>query len=276
MLIQNNISLYSLHTPIDSGDGGIADFWAKIFNIQDSRPIEPKEHLFKLITYIPKTHFEEVRKGIFGSIPKNSDKYEECSFHSAGEGRFTPINNANPFKGTINKMECVEEFCLEIVIKKENIHNAINALKKSHPYETPAYEIIPLHSANIGSKNGLGRKGNLAKSMTLDEIIEILKTNGITNPTIGGKVFDSYDKISILPGAGKSMLHKIDRKSIYITSDLGYHDAQFAGMNDFTVINTSHYEIERVFIPIIKNITKEEKIEINLIEAEKDIDYFTF
>ncbi len=39
-LIERGVSLFSLHTPIDAGFGGLGDFWADLLHICDRRPIE--------------------------------------------------------------------------------------------------------------------------------------------------------------------------------------------------------------------------------------------
>lgn len=55
-----------------------------------------------------------------------------------------PVENVNQDIGERNKLEFVEEEKLEFVCDVEKVKNVIEELRKSHPYEEPAIDIIPL------------------------------------------------------------------------------------------------------------------------------------
>ena len=46
-----------------------------------------------------------------------------------------------PFIGEAGQVEQVEEWKVELVVADELIGSVVAALKQSHPYETPAYEV---------------------------------------------------------------------------------------------------------------------------------------
>ena len=48
---------------------------------------------------------------------------------------------AEPFIGEVGQVEQVEEWKVELVVADELIRPVVEALKQSHPYETPAYEV---------------------------------------------------------------------------------------------------------------------------------------
>ena len=59
-------------------------------------------------------------------------------------GTFRPNEEANPYIGQKNTLEFVEEEKLEAVCDVENVKKVVTALRKTHPYEEPAIDIIPL------------------------------------------------------------------------------------------------------------------------------------
>ena len=67
-----------------------------------------------------------MRAGVIGT-------YTFCTNSSKVLGTFTPSNDSNPYIGTKNKLEFVSEVKL-----------VLDIIKKVHPYETPAIDIIPL------------------------------------------------------------------------------------------------------------------------------------
>ena len=71
-------------------------------------------------------------------------EYTFCTSSTKSLGTFIPSENANPYIGERNKLEFVEEEKLEFVCDVEKVKNVIEELRKSHPYEEPAIDIIPL------------------------------------------------------------------------------------------------------------------------------------
>ena len=59
-------------------------------------------------------------------------------------GTFRPNEKADPYIGKDGKLEFVNEEKLEVVCDVTKVNEAITALRKAHPYEEPAIEIIPL------------------------------------------------------------------------------------------------------------------------------------
>ena len=59
-----------------------------------------------------------------------------------GEGQFCPKEESNPHIGEQDKLERIEECKVELVCEDDKLSNVISAMKKAHPYEEPAYQII--------------------------------------------------------------------------------------------------------------------------------------
>jgi len=58
-----------------------------------------------------------------------------------GQGQFRPLDGSQPFIGQSGVVESVEEWKVELVVADELIQHVVEALRQSHPYETPAYEV---------------------------------------------------------------------------------------------------------------------------------------
>ena len=100
--------------------------------------------MFKLIFFVPKLNAESVKSSIFKTGAGKLGNYSHCSFEMSGTGQFKPLQGSNPTIGQVDKIEKVDELRIEILCSPDNIDQAIAALKSSHPYEEPAYEVYKL------------------------------------------------------------------------------------------------------------------------------------
>lgn len=98
----------------------------------------------KIFVTIPVENVEEVRNAICEAGAGIIGNYDYCTSSVKSIGTFKPNDNANPYIGENNKMEFVEEEKLEVVCDINNVKNIITKLRKVHPYEEPAIDIIPL------------------------------------------------------------------------------------------------------------------------------------
>jgi hypothetical protein len=98
----------------------------------------------KIFVTIPKENVEEVRKAVCNEGAGVIGEYTFCTTSTNCIGTFIPSDNANPYIGENNKMEFVEEEKLEFICDVEKVKKVITELRKVHPYEEPAIDIIPL------------------------------------------------------------------------------------------------------------------------------------
>ena len=99
-----------------------------------------ENRLIKLEFYIPETHLTEVKNALFNAGAGRVGNYDCCCWETSGKGQFRPCAGSNAFIGEINKLEIVAEVKVEMVCSGDKIKDVIQALKKAHPYETPAYQ----------------------------------------------------------------------------------------------------------------------------------------
>lgn len=92
--------------------------------------------------YVPVKDAEKVKDAMFQAGAGRIGNYDYCSFEMKGTGQFRPLPGSNPTIGTECKVEMVEELKIDMVCEDHLAKAVVEALKKSHPYETPAYYVI--------------------------------------------------------------------------------------------------------------------------------------
>jgi len=165
-LIRSGISVYSIHTALDSAIGGVNDGLAEIVGIVDGEPIgdyveNPASDNYKLVVFVPVKVVAKVSNAVFAAGAGIIGNYSHCGFTAEGKGNFLPLEGARPTIGKKGKVEKVPEIRFETVVPAEKLGEVIAAMKKVHPYERPAFDCYKLYDSQ--SKFGLGRIGKLAK-----------------------------------------------------------------------------------------------------------------
>ena len=98
----------------------------------------------KIFVTIPSSNVEEVRDAICNAGAGIIGNYTCCTSSTKSIGTFKPNDSANPYIGEKNNLEFVEEEKLEVVCDVDKVKNVIAKLRKIHPYEEPAIDIVPL------------------------------------------------------------------------------------------------------------------------------------
>ena len=101
-----------------------------------------ESNFFKIRTAVPVANASVVRQAMGDAGAGVQGNYSHCSGSYLTTGRFTPLAGANPAIGSVGQPEEVEEEMIEMLCHKDKIQQVIVALKKAHPYEEPAIDII--------------------------------------------------------------------------------------------------------------------------------------
>ncbi|OGV50819.1 MAG: NGG1p interacting factor NIF3 [Lentisphaerae bacterium GWF2_52_8] len=101
---------------------------------------------YKIEFYVPETHIEKVKEALFEAGAGKIGNYDHCAWQTEGTGQFRPLPGSNPFIGTNGELEKVAEWKVELICEENLIETAIAALRKAHPYETPAYQYWKLNT----------------------------------------------------------------------------------------------------------------------------------
>ena len=98
----------------------------------------------KIFVTIPVENVEEVRYAVCESGAGIIGNYSYCTSSTKSLGTFIPNENANPYIGKSDVLEVVEEEKLEFICDVNNVKKVLTELRKAHPYEEPAIDIVPL------------------------------------------------------------------------------------------------------------------------------------
>jgi dinuclear metal center YbgI/SA1388 family protein len=256
--IRNDIAIYAIHTNLDNVLHGVNGAIAKRLGLQDIQVLQPLAHTHrKLITFVPDAHAEILRNALFASGAGSIGRYSECSFSSGGSGTFKPMKGANPFVGTMGQRHTEKEEKVEMLFPLHLQHEVVAALKKNHPYETVAYDLVPLENTFEGL--GAGAIGTLPEPVDPAELLVQLKTvfeTGVIrhSPLPAFKI----QRVALCGGAGKMLINNALQKKAeaYITADLGYHDF-FVPAERMLLADIGHFESEQYTPDLLVELVKE-------------------
>lgn len=98
----------------------------------------------KITVTVPPENAKDVRDAICDAGAGIIGNYTYCTVSNECIGTFKPTDEANPYIGEKNKIEFVKEEKIETICDISIAKKVIQALRKAHPYEEPAINIIPL------------------------------------------------------------------------------------------------------------------------------------
>ncbi len=267
-IIKKDITVYSAHTNLDFTKDGVSFELAKVLKLKNIRFLEPAENtLLKIAVFIPKNILDKVAEAVFSAGSGIIGEYTKCSFSNDGVGTFFGSEKSNPLVGKKLNFEKVDETRLEFIVDSWNLRKVISAIKSSHPYEEPAYDIYPLKNENVNY--GAGAVGELEKALSENEFLDrtrkYLKTN-LLRYTNGKK--NKIKKVAVCGGSGIDLLNKAINTGAdaFITADIKYHSFQDA-YKKILLIDAGHYETEIPVLNVVKSkiekqIPKKDRIKV--------------
>ena len=98
----------------------------------------------KLVVFVPREALDTVRDAVFAAGAGRIGEYERCSWYTAGTGTFRGGEGTSPTVGEAGREQRVAELRLETVFPAERHDDIVAALRRSHPYEEPAFDVYPL------------------------------------------------------------------------------------------------------------------------------------
>ena len=206
--IKNDIAVYSSHTNLDIFSNGVSRKMAEKLDLKDIRVLSPLEgKLLKLVTYIPESHFDNVKNAIFDAGAGVIGNYDRCGFSSPGTGSFRGSESTNPFAGERGKDHFAKEIRFETVLFSHLRDNVIKALLSAHPYEEVAYDIYTMENKNVDA--GLGCTGEFAAPVTETDFLKLVSAVfGAKGIRYSGLTGNSVKKVALCGGSGASLLSK--------------------------------------------------------------------
>ncbi len=249
--IRRGVAIYSPHTALDVADGGTNDVLADMLGLVDRRPLklaETKAKLLKLVTFVPHERLDQVSRALFAAGAGWIGNYSHCSFRTEGTGTFRGEAGSHPVVGEAGKLETTRETKLEVVAPLDRIDTVIAALRASHPYEEPAFELVQLVAPPEGV--GIGRIGRFESAVSRGHLLaQIKQAIGIDHLLVAGPTEGHANTAAVCAGScGGELLDRAidDKVDVYLTGEMRHHDALKAARAGVTVVCTLHSHSERV------------------------------
>jgi dinuclear metal center YbgI/SA1388 family protein len=278
-LIKNDISVYVAHTNLDKAEFGLNQYLADLLGLENITTLEPAdpEVYYKIVVFTPLEATNRIVEVMGKNGAGSLGNYDSCTYRTNGIGTFRPLEGSAPYIGTENQLVSVAEDRIEAIVKRRDIKNLISQVKKNHPYEEMAYDVIPLENGRFINQSGLGKMGILKEAVDSTGFIELLKNRLKLESLRGaGAMPQKIKRVAICSGAGADLigLAKSRRADVLVTGDLKHHDGQRALENNFWVLDAGHYGTEKwaksCFKKILQQELGEECPELMVAETQKD------
>lgn len=269
--ISNGITIYSAHTNLDNARFGVSYRMATKLGLTDIRTLQPQTGaMVKLVAFAPTAHAEAIRNAMAGAGAGAIGDYDSCSYTMEGTGRFKAASGAHPFVGAIGEIHQEAECRIEVIVTKYLLGKVLKAMIEAHPYEEPAYDIIPL--ANADQYAGSGAVGSI-KPIRLSDFLAKLKS-AFNCPAIRycGDLDAEISKVALCGGSGAFLTSDAIAAGadIYVTGDVKYHDfTTFA--DKIMIADIGHYESEQCTKEIFNGIIAESFPELTIRDSKTDI-----
>jgi dinuclear metal center YbgI/SA1388 family protein len=239
---REGVAVIAAHTSLDKARGGMADVIAELLGLEAVQPLQPATaDVLKLVGFVPEDDADLVRKALFAAGAGVIGEYEHCSWSVGGQGTFFGGETTKPVAGLAGRDEKVEELRLEVVFPRRLRRRVAGAYIAAHPYEEPAFDIVPLE--NEIASLGLGRLGVLPAPATLAALAaEVAAVLRLASVRYAGDGAREVRRVAVLPGSGAEAIARgvAQVADVLITGDVKYHEARAAQAQGLALIDAPH------------------------------------
>ena len=98
----------------------------------------------RLDLYVPATHLDAVIDALHHAGAGRVGAYDHTCAITAVQGRWRPLEGAQPFEGAVGELSQADELKIEMHCPRDLAATAIAAVRAVHPYETPVIDVVAL------------------------------------------------------------------------------------------------------------------------------------
>ncbi|WP_206051878.1 Nif3-like dinuclear metal center hexameric protein [Nocardioides ferulae] len=257
-LVAAGCALLTAHTNADHAVEGVSDAMARALGLTDVAPLAPHafDQLDKLTVFVPAADADRVRAALADAGAGRLGDYAAASFSAAGEGRFRPLEGANPAIGAVGELEVVDEVRVEVVLSRQRRAAVVEAMLGVHPYEEPAYDVVELAPA-APPATGAGRIGTVEEQTLQAFAARVAEALPATahGVRVAGDPDRTVRRVALCGGSGDFLLDDVLRTDadVYVTSDLRHHPAgEFLEKDGPALVDVAHWAAEWTWLPLVR------------------------
>jgi dinuclear metal center YbgI/SA1388 family protein len=273
------IAVYAPHTALDVVEGGTNDVLADTLGMSERRPLRVvygEDAEIKLVTFVPEGHVDAVSRAVFEAGAGIIGKYSSCSFRTPGTGTFFGEEGARPVVGQPGRLENAVEVRLETVVPSGAVDSVVRALRVSHPYEEPAFDLVRL--AAPPSRRGFGRVGTVPMTPVRALAERVKAAVGASHVLVVGDLERRVSRVAVCAGSGGDLLADVvaSGAELFVTGELRHHDALRAVAAGLTALCVLHSTSERIALPALEKRLAEHLPGVRIARSHVDQEPFVY
>ena len=259
-MIRGGAAHFVAHTNADVADPGVSDALADRIGLSALRPLEPQddEPSDKLVVYVPTPDAPRLVDALAAAGAGVIGDYDRCAWTIEGVGTFRPVAGAQPTTGRIGEIERVLETRVEMVVPIRHRRATVEALRAAHPYEEPAFDLVP--GSPVPGRRGIGRVGELARAVPLREFVAqaaVRLPATVWGVRAAGDPARLVRTVAVCGGSGGGLAEDARRAGAdaFLTADLKHHPAVEAvterGGDGMALVDAAHWATEAPWLDVV-------------------------
>ncbi len=244
-LARHGIAFLAAHTNWDCAQGGVNDELARLLGLANVKPFGDSgpSNETKLVVFAPVGDADRLIDALSSAGAGQIGNYSRCAFVGNGIGTYEPGIGTKPYIGQPGRRESVEETRIEMVVPNEKVTHVVRVLIEAHPYEEPAFDVIPLADRKPWP---IARVGLLTAPISLRMVVGHANRVLQTKSMAWGDPERVVERVAVCGGSGAD-LWKSARDTgadVLITGECPQHVALEASDSGFAIISSGHYATE--------------------------------
>ncbi len=244
-LAAGGVALAVVHTNWDAVPGGAADALCDALGLGDPAPFGPIEAgpTVKVVTFAPSESVDALVEAMAEAGAGRIGRYTHCSFRTPGSGSFLGGELSNPVVGEAGSATLAPEVRVEMVAPASRRDAVLAAMVAAHPYEEPAFDVIPTVS-NVGFVGRVGTAPVNSLRQFAGLVADRLGTVGLR---VAGDPERPLRRVAAVPGSGGDLLEAAIAAGAdaVVTGDVRHHSTVSAVERGVAVIDAGHTATER-------------------------------
>jgi hypothetical protein len=100
--------------------------------------------VLKVVVFAPKNFTDKIIDAMADAGAGKMGNYTHNAFITSGFGNWKSEEGARPFIGKVGEVSREPEDRIETICPEEKLNKVVAAIKKVHPYETPAIDVYKI------------------------------------------------------------------------------------------------------------------------------------